>query len=671
MSTSPTETFIQETLDGLDFVEQTLISLEEKPSPETVDELFRTLHTIKGSGAMFGFDALASFTHLFENAFDMVREGRLTLDRKLIDLSLAARDHMAELLENNSDPNRVEAIVRGRVAQDLVKQITAIVETDAVDSNTASFKSSRCSAEDGTPDVQRSFLITYTPNPESLQFGARPDLLINEFRDLGKVEVNVDGSAVPPLDELDPQTSYLSWHIDIETTAVEEELREILVFVDESEFRIETKPGQSSAPEVPDANQLDNSTSDKSDGADPIRPRTNAKSESVRVPSARLDDLMDQLGELVIAQTRLDRLAHDARDPALISIAEEIDRLVTGLRDSTLAMRMLPIEVVFGKFRRVVRSLADELGKDVALVTAGGDTELDKNVIDSLTEPLVHMIRNSMDHGIEAAEDRVSAGKSSRATIGLMARQSGGEVLISVTDDGRGLDADAIREKAIERGLLRKHSEDAPSTDDLYRLIFEPAFSTAKSVSSVSGRGVGMDAVRKVVNDLRGSIDIATQKGGGTAITLRLPVTLAIIDGLLVRVGDGVFVLPLSTVNECVELASLEYTRRSGRTLLRIRDELVPFIKLDERFGLPPCENNRRRVVIVSAEGRRIGLVVDDILGQHQTVIKTFSQFHRDIAGFAGSTILGDGRVALIVDCAALIKSAQDQPAQLETSTVS
>ena len=647
MSESPTDTFIQESLEGLEAIEGFLLALENEPSPSVVDDTFRALHTIKGSGAMFGFDALARFTHLFENAFELVRDGRLELDRSLIDVSLAARDHMAALLEFNSDPAKLAELEGSDKAKDLIAKIEAITGSTGEQSKEAKRPDKRQTEATGP---KRRIRIEYKPAPESLKFGGRPDLLFAEVAQFGEVEIFCDASGVPSLGNMDPLRSYLTWRLTVETDRPLAEVQEVFVFVDENEVTFKEDEPVVAEPASDGAEK-------KAAGQE--QQVSKSGGTTVRVPASRLDDLMDQLGELVIAQTRLDRLAAESANPTLRGVAEEIDRLVTGLRDSTLAMRMLPIEIAFGKFRRVVRSLADELGKDVALLTQGGDTELDKNVIDGLTEPLVHMIRNSIDHGIEPADMRATTGKPERATVALVARQSGGEVLISVSDDGRGLDEKAIRKRAIERGLI---SEDADLTaSELHQMIFEPAFSTAQTVSSVSGRGVGMDAVRRVVNDLRGSIDIRTQKGVGTSITLRLPVTLAIIDGLLVQVGGGVFVLPLSSVNECVELAETEYERKSGRTLMRIREELVPYIKLDEFFGWPTSDQRGRRVVIVSSDGRRIGLVVDDVLGQHQTVIKTFSQFHRQIEGFAGSTILGDGRVALIIDTSAMIRAVQEK----------
>ncbi len=646
---SPTQTFVQEAVDGLEEIEALLLALEDAPDKDSVDALFRALHTIKGSGAMFGFDALAAFTHSFETAFDLVRSGKLALDRDLINLALDARDHMSKLLHANDDPAQIATLQADPTAQAMTARIDALVGAPSTAPIEADAENSAFVEQD-----TRTFTIEYRPAPDSLRHGARPDLLIAELAELGALSATLNAETVPDLASIDPTACYLGWNLTLETDHPEQAISDVFVFVDEAEFTIKEAPTPAGSDHAPPDATPQSAPTAKAKASVPTR------SDTVKVPAARLDDLMDQLGELVIAQTRLLQLAQESDDSRLGAVAEEVDRLVTGLRDSTLAMRMLPIEVVFGKFRRVVRSLADELGKEVTLVTAGGDTELDKNVIDSLTEPLVHMIRNSMDHGIETTAERSATGKPPQATIGLVARQSGGEVLISVTDDGRGLNDDKIIAKARDRGLIGRRAEDVPPPDVLHQLIFEPAFSTADALSNVSGRGVGMDAVKRVVTDLRGSIDVTTQAGVGTAMTLRLPVTLAIIDGLLVRVGQGVFVLPLSAVHECVELNKTEYTRKSGRTLLKIRDEMVPFIKLDELLAIDTDAPEDRRVIIVSNEGRRIGLVVDDVLGQHQTVIKTFSQYHRDVEGFAGSTILGDGRVALIIDIATLIKTAQD-----------
>lgn len=650
--------FVHEARELLEGLEGLLLDLERGTDPGQVDlvqvdAVFRTLHTIKGSGAMFGFGTLAQFTHHFEEAFDRVREGRLAIDQRLIDLSLRARDHMTALLDCGSDGPAADELAAGQEAADLLAGLAAItgeaVPTGAVPSDA------------GASNVisiarMRRWSILFRPEPSALRNGMRPDLLMAELAGFGMLDMAVDVSAVPPLEDLAADECLLAWRCTLETDKPRSAIEAVFIFADDALVEIEEIGGDAvdtnaaAAVAAPAARQV-------------ARPAANAPGESVRVPAAKLDEIMDQLGELVIVQARLNQIAGARGDAELESVAEEVERLVTGLRDATLSVRMMPIEAVFGKFRRVVRDLSAELSKDVALITEGGETEIDKNVIDRLSEPLVHMIRNSMDHGLEDAERRRAAGKPARGTVRLSARQEGGEVLIAIEDDGAGLDAEAIRAKAVERGLLAPDAQ--PTTTELHQLIFAPGFSTAKALSSVSGRGVGMDAVRSTVDALRGSVEVMSHPGRGSRVTLRLPVTLAIIDGLLVRLGEAVFVIPLSAVEECVEMEVAERRRESGRTILQIREHLVPFLDLDDVFSRPPSTEPRRRVVIVKADGARIGLVVDDILGQNQTVIKTLSVYHRDVQGFAGATILGDGGVALIIDVAMLARRAQAERAAI------
>ena len=637
------ESFVQESRDILEDLEGIVLELEADPSdPNRIDAVFRALHTLKGSGGMFGFATLAAFTHHFENAYERIREGKAAVTPELIQLSLASRDHLERMLDAGPDEDGTPAT--DPATAELVAKI------EAMDHSAAPVSTKAAEGE--------CFTITFKPEATALRNGMRPELLIAELQDLGDATVSISTDDVPLLRDLDPTVCHLSWMIELETAAGRDAIDDVFIFASDWQIDVQQVEAETGSDlPAPVSSRADSvADSPKSDASDAARGAQ--KTDSVRVPSHRLDELMDQLGELVIAQARLNRISTDLGDAGLNSTAEEIERLVTGLRDATLSIRMLPIELVFGKFRRVVRDLSTELGKDVQLSTLGGETEVDKNVIDSLTEPLVHIIRNSIDHGIESPEERRAAGKPDRATVAMRARQAGGEVLISVTDDGKGLDAEAIRARGIERGLIAA-DQDIPE-DQLFSLIFEPGFSTAKALSSVSGRGVGMDAVRRVIDDLHGAVEVKSVKGRGTEVTLRLPLTLAIIDGLLVKVAGGPFVLPLSNVEECVELPHDENERQSGRSILRIRDQLVPFLSLDTLFGFDRVESSERRVVITSVEGRRTGLVVDEVIGQYQTVIKPLSLYHRGIEGLAGSTILGDGAVALILDAAAIVRRAQN-----------
>lgn len=379
--------------------------------------------------------------------------------------------------------------------------------------------------------------------------------------------------------------------------------------------------------------------------------------ESVRVPAERLDSLMDRVGELVIAQSRLSQLAQQDGGVAMRSISEEIERLAGELRDTMMVLRMVPVATLFGRFRRLIHDLSRDTGKTIELVTDGEHTEVDKTVIERLFDPLVHLIRNSCDHGLEPGEQRIADGKPEAGTVHLSAHQAGGEVVIIIRDDGRGIDRARVRAKAEANGLIEPGQQLADG--ELLQLIFAPGFSTAAQVTNLSGRGVGMDVVKRTIESLRGTIDVASVDGAGSTITLRIPLTLAIIEGLLVRVGEARYVLPLSAVEECLELTAEEDGRSRGQNLITLRDRLVPFVRLREMFAADSAPDPYQKIVVISVGQERVGLVVDQIIGNHQTVIKSLTALHRGVPSFAGATILGDGSVALILDIGQLVAAAQ------------
>src|SRR6185369_2907523 len=378
---------------------------------------------------------------------------------------------------------------------------------------------------------------------------------------------------------------------------------------------------------------------------------------SIRVSADKLDSLVNLVGELVTVQARLTQTAAGRDDHNLLALAEELERLTGDLRDNTLSIRMLPIGSTFSRLRRLVHDLAGELGKEIDLVTEGGETELDKTVIEKLADPLVHLIRNCIDHGIETPAVREAAGKSRLGRLRLTAIYSGDSVQISISDDGKGIDRDVLRARAVERGVIQAGA--VLSDTELLNLIFTPGLSTTTMVTTVSGRGVGMDVVRKGVDLLRGAITVSSRKGEGTTFTLRIPLTLAIIESLLVRVGNESYVLPLSLVEECIELSRADVARSNGRQLVNVRGTIVPYIPLRQRFGVVDQAPDREQVVITEVEGKRVGLVVDQVIGEHQTVIKSLGRVFRDVAGLSGATILGDGAVALILDVPQIIHAAE------------
>ncbi|GGY08744.1 chemotaxis protein CheA [Litchfieldella qijiaojingensis] len=652
MSTpDPADTFRQEARDLLESLEQALLDLEQAPDDrELVDSVFRSLHTLKGSGAMFGFDEVADFVHEFETAFDRVRKGESSVTPALIAVALSAGDHVGKLIE---EPGRHAAQGEPILAalHDIVGDRGAVKSTSVP------------APSDGARQA-RTWRVRFRLPDDALALGTNPLLLLDELRELGECKVEALADDVPPLEEIDPQVCYFAWDVTLTTEAPREAIEDVFMFLrDGMALEIESlEAGENDGPSNTDevssmptkaAAQGETQVQGAGRQGAPATKAGKGHSSSLRVPAERLDELMDRVGELVIAQARLSQITGASDDLELKTVAEEIERLSSGLRDITMGIRMVPIGTLFGRFRRLVHDLSHELGKEVEFVASGEETELDKTVIEQLADPLVHLIRNAVDHGLEDPERRQRAGKSRGGKVRLAAVHSGAEVAISIRDDGAGLDAERIRAKAESAGLI---APDAKLSDhELFQYIFHPGFSTASEVTSVSGRGVGMDAVKRTIEALRGSIELASEPGSGTTVTLHLPLTLAIIDGMLVRVGEGRYCLPLLAVEECVELPEAEITEAQGRNFLNIRGSLVPFLRLRELFAAGGEPDPHQKVVVVSSGESRVGLVVDQIIGNNQTVIKPLSRLHADLGTFSGATILGDGSVALILDITHLV----------------
>jgi len=668
----PNEVFRQEARELLEQLEQVLLDLEHNPEDrDLVDGAFRALHTIKGSGAMFGFEEVAAFVHEFETAFDRVRKGKASISVELIKVALAAKDHIAALI---AEPGRHAA-----AGSPILARLRGVVETGAAAPGPAPAAAPAVAASGGV----QAWRVKFRLPDNALVQGTNPLLLLDELRGLGTCEVIALDDAVPPLDTMDPELCYLGWDVVVTTASPRQALEDVFMFLrDDMQLSIEpvaapTPPSTAAAPVAAEsaagsaALLPDVSWKDQAQVVDLEKHKDGAAAKansSLRVPAERLDELMDRVGELVIAQARLSQIAAATNDLNLKSVAEEIERLASGLRDTTMGIRMVPIGTLFGRFRRLVHDLSGSLGKEVDFVTAGEETELDKTVIDRLADPLVHLIRNAVDHGLEAPEQRAKTGKAKAGRVRLSAAHTGAEVAISIVDDGAGLNAERIRAKAEEAGLI---AADAKVPEhELFQFIFHPGFSTAKEITSVSGRGVGMDVVKRTIESLRGSIDLTSKAGEGTTATLRLPLTLAIIEGMLVRVGQGRYSIPLSAVEECVELPKDAEAGKSGRNFLNIRGNLVPFLRLRELFNIKGEPEPHQKIVIVSAGEFRVGLVVDQVIGNNQTVIKSLSKLHADVATFSGATILGDGTVALILDVTHLVSFGQAFESRLREARI-
>jgi len=701
--------FREEAYELLGELETSLLELEEQPeNMDLIGRVFRAMHTIKGSGSMFGFTEVSRFTHEVETVYDMVRNGALSVSPQLVSLSLAARDMIKELLDADLDDGNVD---QQRV-QELIDGFRAYLKNDPspVKNEIVASSSANAPKNETLPRVYR---IHFQPAADIFLTGTNPLALINELRELGDCQAIARTEQLPCLDELDPEKCYVGWDIILTTERSMDEIRDVFIFVeDDSKLSITLVEDGSEETEeenrsykmlgelLVERGDLDLETLKRFlDGRKKIgellmdaglvkpeqieaalkeqeqvrkvrekrqqsSPQGNTAEAvtSLRVPADKLDKLVDLVGELVTVQSRLSQTAAVRQDSELTAIAEEVERLTEELRDNTLNIRMLPIGSTFSKFKRLVRDLSQDLGKQVEMTTSGAETELDKTVLEKLNDPLVHIIRNSIDHGIETPDVRRAAGKPEGGTVHLSAEHSGDSVLLTIRDDGKGLDANAIRAKAVEKGLISE--TDTLSTSELYQLIFAPGFSTAKTISSVSGRGVGMDVVKKAIEALRGSIEIDSAPGLGTLLKIKIPLTLAIIESLLVRIGDAHFVLPLALVEECVELTAADVAAAHGRHLANVRGQLIPYIPLRQRFAIDGDVPAIQQVVVTQVDQQQIGFVVDHVIGEHQTVIKSLGRMYKDVSGISGATILGDGSVALILDAYELLHSSAAEEAR-------
>jgi two-component system chemotaxis sensor kinase CheA len=659
--------FIQEAGDLLSQVEEFVLDVEKNPKDaETLNRLFRVFHTIKGSGAMFGFEEVASFTHHVETVLDKMREGIIQIDSRIVDLILASKDHIKSLIEAASsgavaDRSRGASIVDGLSA---FLTFPAVAETKA-------------SAEAAAKPAAAEYRISFKPPAGIMASGMDPASLLDELKALGECHISANTGDIPALDRLQADCCHLSWNIRLATDKGINAIRDVFIFVeDESEIKIEAGAAPAAEPvplpaapkpapmqDVPAAGTPVAAAAAMA-AVDPIvqkAAKPSASDSFVRVASDRLDRLVNLVGELVINQSRLTQIASKHDLPDLATPVEEIERLIAELRDNVLGIRMMPVGATFNRFRRLVRDLSAELGKEIDLVTEGEETELDKTVLDQLGDPLVHLIRNCIDHGIEQPDVREKTGKSRRGTISLAASHEGSNVLIRIRDDGRGLDVQAIRAKAVEKKLIAADAN--LSESELFNLVFLPGFSTAKQVTSVSGRGVGMDVVKRQIDAVRGKVSLTSKPGEGATVLLTLPLTLAIIDGLIVELGQDQLIIPMSAVTENVELHRHERARNNQRNVVAVRGELIPYLRLREMFEIDGAEPDIEKVVIVNHEGSRLGLVVDRVLGSHQTVIQSLGRFYRNIEVVSGATIMGDGRVALILDVTGLVHCSGRGPA--------
>ncbi len=646
------ETFFEEAEEHLGTIEAGLLSLTEQGAdPELLNTIFRSAHSIKGAAGSFGFNELARLTHVMENVLDRLRSGKRSPDEALTQHLLRASDTLREL---------VAATRKGEAASVPTDVVLAELSAELADGAAPATGEGapRSAAGAGSPG-EVVYHIVFEPEPDLFRQGQDVFLLLRDLAEVGTVlAVECRRDRLPPLAEMDAETCYVGWDLRVRTARPEDDLHDVFMFVEGScklEISAEAATGATSAG-APVTTEPGAIREDRRAG-----PQRRADSTSIRVPTEKVDALINLVGELVISQAMVNQAVSGySLTPELEEALSVVQRSTRELQEQVMAIRMLPIGTVFNRFPRLVHDLSAQLGKRVRLESEGAETELDKSVIEPLGDPLTHLIRNSVDHGIEDPEQRIGAGKPEEGVVTLRAYHEGGNVLIEVSDDGKGLDRDRIRAKAISQGLVR---DDVALTDDeMYALIFAPGFSTATVVSDVSGRGVGMDVVKRNVEALNGEISVRSVVGRGSRFRIRLPLTLAILDGLSVRLGRDTFILPLLSIRQSVrpEPSDIKTVLGSRGEIFLLRGEQLPLLRLSRLFHTAGTVEDPTRgiVVVTETDGRRFGVLVDDVIGQQQVVVKNIERNYRKIDAVMGATILGDGRVAFIVDVAELHRVA-------------
>ena len=712
--------FISEAQEQIEALEQLLLQLEDAPDDkELLGALFRCAHTVKGSAGIFGLDQVVAFTHHVETLLDRLREGRVALTPELSTLLLQCNDQIRALIAAAQDP-QAEAETGTQARQALVLRLQA-----ASGEGHVTVAPGVSTANTHAAGSARRWYLSVHFGADTFRNGMDPLAILNYVRGLGAIPCLVcDRDAVPMLEAIDPENCHLGFEFSLETGASREEIESAFSFVrDDCTLQliepeapsqdfvalIEASPdnprlgdilasvgaitreqlqlalqhqrsaaaAKGSAPPLGEILQAKsglnpqvvtaalNKQSRQREGATAAAPADDNR--FIRVHADKLDAVINLLGELVIASAGAGLLARQTRQGSLIEANQQIGTLVEEIRNGTLQLRMVPVGETFSRFRRVVRDTAAELGKDVALEIVGGDTELDKSVVERIADPLMHLVRNALDHGLETPAQRAQAGKPAQGTLTISACHEGGSILIGIHDDGRGIDRARVLQRAWERGLVEQGV--TPPDADILKLIFEAGFSTAEKVTNLSGRGVGMDVVRRNIEALRGSVTISSEAGQGSHIDLRLPLTLAIIDGFLIAVGPSKFIFPLDAVVEVIENRVTETALdTNGRSVVELRGQVLPVVSLRSLYALDSPEPERCSVVVIQSGGRRYGVMVDQLLGQHQTVIKPLGRMFRSLRGMSGSSILGNGEVALIFDVGSLCQLAE-QPTPGRVST--
>ncbi len=648
------QVYLEESFEGLEVMESGLLELDPgKADVEEINTIFRAAHSIKGGSATFGFEEVTGFTHVLETLLDQMRAGDRDVTTENVDVLLRSVDCLREMFEDLKGGNGVN--------QSRVDQTQQELEQVLGGSQSAQPAASVATSE-SVATTPQGWKIQFLPHPGMLKTGNEPLRLFRALKELGKLDVEVDRDAIPQLESCSPEECYLGWNLTLSGDISRDEVVEVFEWVeDDCDLTIEPVSMEKSQADTAQAGAAPNAPVKAASNKRVQKKAGNRKqqSSSIRVAIEKVDALVDMIGELVITQSMLSQIGDNFTIDMVDRMREgltQLERNTRELQESVMQIRMLPISFAFNRFPRVVHDLSQNLGKKVELVVSGEGTELDKTVLEQIGDPLVHLVRNSIDHGIEMPEERVANGKPEVGTVNLNAYHQGGNIVIEVADDGAGLNREAILNKAVQQGLVEEGEDITDS--EIYDLLFRAGFSTAKEVTDVSGRGVGMDVVRKNVRTLGGNVEVSSTPGEGSTFTVRLPLTLAILDGQLLRIGNEIFIIPLVSIIESIQV-NMEHVNSIAHQaeVYKLREEYLPIVRLHDRLRL---EGGKKKLedallVVVEADGKRAALMVDDLLGQQQVVIKSLDTNFHKMMGLSGATILGDGTVALILDVAELI----------------
>jgi two-component system chemotaxis sensor kinase CheA len=659
------QVYLEESFEGLEIMESGLLELDPgKADSEEINTIFRAAHSIKGGSATFGFEEVTGFTHIMETLLDQMRSGERDVNPENVDLLLRSVDCLHEMFVALKAGDPINESRVDTMQQELDQMLGAKQGAAPAPATEA-----------GTATAAQGWEILFVPYAGMLKTGNEPLRILRALRELGELEVSIERDVIPALEDLQPENCALGWRLLLKGEVAQDEVAEVFEWV-EDDCDLTIRPLESAAQAQPEtaveaAPAVAGSREEKSlavaaerseKGVERRKSGGKQQSSSIRVAIEKVDALVDMIGELVITQSMLSQIGDNFTVDMIERMREglaQLERNTRELQESVMQIRMLPISFAFNRFPRVVHDLSATLGKKVELVVSGEGTELDKTVLEQIGDPLVHLVRNSIDHGIESPQERIAKGKPEVGTVSLTAYHQGGNIVIEVSDDGAGLNRRAIINKAVQQGLIDE-GEDLPDVE-VFDLLFRPGFSTAKQITDVSGRGVGMDVVRRNVRTLGGNVEVTSEPGMGSTFTVRLPLTLAILDGQLLRIGNEIFIIPLVSIIESIQV-NMEHVNSIAHQaeVYKLREEYLPIVRLHERLQLE--EGNKELenglLVVVEADGKRAALMVDDLLGQQQVVIKSLETNFHKMMGLSGATILGDGTVALILDVAELMNDS-------------